>query len=325
MSSIREIAVKAKVSPGTVSRYLNQKGYMSQETKDKIERALKDMDYVPNELAINLSTNSSHMIGVILPDIEHPFFLGVIKKLVVELKKRGYGIALWTTEYNPEEERQYLERVRRNVVDGAVVMVPMLEDEEYIRLSRPLVLLDRIIDGIIDIPINHEKSGRLAAEKLYQDGCRNVLTVAGIASEKIPSYRRHTTFVQEMQRLGGKAAVLCEDWSSFEPEHHMELAQKILQEYPEVDGIYTADILGNAFYRIAGECGKTIPTDFEIISTDGVYGNSGAIIRLSAVVQPAEEIARRIAESMIDEISGKCVQQKEPIDVYMFQGDTTKG
>lgn len=324
MSSIREIAAKAKVSPGTVSRYLNKKGYMSQDTREKIEKVLQEMDYVPNELAINLSTNSSRMIGVILPDIEHPFFLGVIKKLVIELKKKGYGVILWTTEYKAEEEREYLERVRRNVVDGAVVMVPMLEDEIYQKLQRPLVLMDRDVPGIVDVPIDHETSGRLAAEKLFKDGCRNVLTVAGEPSKHIPSYNRHTTFVEEMIRLGGKASIISEEWSDFTTEHHMDLARKILKQYPDADGIYTADILGNALYRNLKENGKHVPDDFEIISTDGVFGISGAIVRLSAVVQPAEEIAKRITKSIFEQINGESGEILSPVSVRLFCADTTK-
>ena len=105
MASIREIAERAKVAPGTVSRALNNKGYISQETREKIEQALKELDYVPNELARNLYRNRSNLIGVILPDIEHPFFLGIIKKLVIELKKYQYGVVLWTTEYSRARRR----------------------------------------------------------------------------------------------------------------------------------------------------------------------------------------------------------------------------
>lgn len=323
MASIREIAERAKVAPGTVSRALNNKGYISQETREKIEQALKELDYVPNELARNLYRNRSNLIGVILPDIEHPFFLGIIKKLVIELKKYQYGVVLWTTEYS-SEEAEYLERLKRNAVDAAVIMVPVLPKSVYQKLGRPLMLLDRIVEGISYIPIDQEKSGRLAAGKLYQDGCRNVLTVIGEPSGEIPSYQRHVAFVKEMERLGGRVKVIKEEWTSFELEYHVELAKKILQEEPEADGIYAADILGTAFWKVLKEQGRRVPEDFEIISTDGVYENTNTVINLSAVIQPAEEIAKQIARNILAQIEGKESGLPELVDVYLFGGDTTK-
>lgn len=324
MASIREIAERAQVAPGTVSRALNNKGYISQETRKKIERALEELDYVPNELARNLYRNRSNMIGVILPDIEHPFFLGIIKKLVIELKKYQYGVVLWTTEYDMREEEEYLERLKRNAVDGAVIMVPVMEKDIYRNIARPIVLLDRIVEGITYIPIDQEKSGRIAARKLYEDGCRSVLTVIGEPSEEIPSYQRHVAFIDEMTKLGGSVKVIKEEWKSFDLEYHVRLAKEILSKEPEADGIYAADILGTAFWKVLKEQEKRVPGDFEIISTDGVYENTNTVINLSAVIQPAEEIAKRIAESIISQIEGKKVQEPEVVDVYLFNGDTTK-
>lgn len=324
MASIREIAERAQVAPGTVSRTLNNKGYISKETREKVEKALKELEYVPNELARNLYRNRSNMVGVILPDIEHPFFLGIIKKFVQEMKKYDYGVALWTTEYDGEEEARYLERLRRNVVDGAVVLVPVLSKEVYQTLGRPLVLLDRIVEGISYIPINQEKSGILAARKLYEDGCRNVLTVVGEESDEIPSFKRHQAFVEEMERLGGSVKVIETQWNNFDISYHQKLAEQILEQEPDADGIYTADILGTGFLKVLMRQGRKVPEEFEIISTDGIYENSNAVITLSAIIQPAEKIAKQMAESVIAQIEGREIKPPKVIDVYMYNGDTTK-
>ncbi|MCD8014564.1 MAG: LacI family transcriptional regulator [Lachnospiraceae bacterium] len=324
MANIREIAERAQVAPGTVSRALNNKGYISKKTRDKIEKALQEVDYVPNELARNLYRNRSNLIGMILPDIEHPFFLGIIKKLVIELKKHQYGVVLWLTEYSAEEERLCLERLKRNAVDGAVVFVPSLPGEEYRELGRPLVLMDRTVDGIVQVPVNQDKSGKLAARKLYEDGCRHVLTVTGEESAEIPSFRRHIAFVEETQRLGGNVKIIKEEWENFELSHYMELAEKILVQEPEADGLYAADILGTAFLKVLQKRGKNVPEDFEIISTDGIDEAGNSPIQLSAVVQPAEIIAGQIADSLMLQIANENPRQMEMVDVYLFNGDTTK-
>lgn len=323
MASIREIAQKANVAPGTVSRALNNKGYISKETREKIEKAMVEIEYVPNELARNLYRNRSNMIGVILPDIEHPFFLGIIKKLAIEMKKYRYGIVLWITEYDSSEEERYIERLKRNVVDGVVIMVPTLDKEIYQNTKRPLILMDRTVDGVYHIDIDQEKSGKLAAKQLYNDGCRNVLTVVGEESDEIPSYQRHLAFVDEMKRLGGRVTILKEEWTNFTLEYHIKAAEAILDKYPTADGLYAADILGTAFLKVLMKRGRRVPGEFEIISTDGVYENGNRVINLSAIVQPAEEIAKNIAENIIAQIEGKKVKKSDRIDVYLFNGDTT--
>ena len=130
--------------------------------------------------------------------------------------------------------------------------------------------------------------------------------------------------MKEMERLGGRVKVIKEEWTSFDLEYHVELAKKILQEEPQADGIYAADILGTAFWKVLKEQGRRVPEDFEIISTDGVYENTNTVINLSAVIQPAEEIARQIARNILAQIEGKESGLPELVDVYLFGGDTTK-
>lgn len=120
MASIREIAKKANVAPGTVSRALNNKGYISKSTREKIEKALLELEYVPNELARNLFRNRSNMVGVILPDIEHPFFMSVIMHMVKILSAHQYHVVLWPTGYDPQMELNFLDiRDARDIFDTA--------------------------------------------------------------------------------------------------------------------------------------------------------------------------------------------------------------
>ena len=112
--------------------------------------------------------------------------------------------------------------------------------------------------------------------------------------------------------------------TNFELEYYIKAAEAILDKYPEADGLYAADILGTAFLKVLMKRGRKVPEEFEIISTDGVYESGNRVINLSAIVQPAEKIAQNMAENIIAQIEGKKVKKSEQIDVYMFNGDTTK-
>jgi len=90
MASIREVAQEAGVGVGTVSRALNGSGYVSPETRKKIEKAAKKLKYTPNELARNLYHNRTGIVGVIVPDLDHPFFSSLVKHIVMVLYGQGY-------------------------------------------------------------------------------------------------------------------------------------------------------------------------------------------------------------------------------------------
>ena len=97
MAGIRDVAAYAGVGVGTVSRALNKTGYVSEETKRKIDEAVKALNYQPNELARNLYRNRSGMIGVIVPDLEHPFFAKFMKYTEMELYRYGYRAVVCNT------------------------------------------------------------------------------------------------------------------------------------------------------------------------------------------------------------------------------------
>ena len=92
MASIREVAQEAGVGVGTVSRALNGSGYVSPGTRKKIEKAAKKLNYTPNELARNLYHNKTGIVGVIVPDLDHPFFSAVVKHIEMELYGQGFAI-----------------------------------------------------------------------------------------------------------------------------------------------------------------------------------------------------------------------------------------
>ncbi len=97
MASIREVAQEAGVGVGTVSRALNGSGYVSPETRKKIEKAAKKLKYTPNELARNLYHNRTGIVGVIVPDLDHPFFSSLVKHIEMELYGQSYKTMICNT------------------------------------------------------------------------------------------------------------------------------------------------------------------------------------------------------------------------------------
>lgn len=115
MASIKEVAQKAGVGVGTVSRVINGSGYVAADTRKKIEQAISDLEYTPNELARNLFRNRTGIIGVLIPDLDHPFFSSFARETEVALYKRGYKAMICNTVGSSNRERDYL-----NMVDGII-------------------------------------------------------------------------------------------------------------------------------------------------------------------------------------------------------------
>lgn len=324
MASIREIAKKANVAPGTVSRALNNKGYISKSTREKIEKALLELEYVPNELARNLFRNRSNMVGVILPDIEHPFFMSVIMHMVKILSAHQYHVVLWPTGYDPQMELNFLDMLRRNVVDGVVIAIPLLENTVYRETGRPIVMLDKAINGVPLVRVDHEKAGCLAAEQFAACGRKHVIVTSGLKNEDIPSYQRELAFVRRCRELGIRADAYTLEWNSFRSDYAERIAKQIFEEYPKADGILTSDLFATACYRYGVQKGIRVPQELSIISTDGIYSRQYGVVSFSSVVQPSTDIAKQAADILLHQIDGKSVQgDLKVIEPYFEQGETT--
>ena len=165
MASIKDVAQKAGVGVGTVSRVINGSGYVAADTRKKIEQAISDLEYTPNELARNLFRNRTGIIGVLIPDLDHPFFSSFARETEVALYKRGYKAMICNTVGSSNRERDYLNMLDRNMVDGIITGAHTLHWKEYVNRKRTIVTLDQ--DFGPEIPMvgsDHAYGGKLAAE-----------------------------------------------------------------------------------------------------------------------------------------------------------------
>ena len=120
MASIRDVAQKAGVGVGTVSRVINGSGYVAEDTRKKIESAIRELEYTPNELARNLFKNRTGIIGVLVPDLDHPFFSAFARETEIALYKAGYKVMICNTIGSSNRELDYLNMLDRNMVDGII-------------------------------------------------------------------------------------------------------------------------------------------------------------------------------------------------------------
>ena len=121
MATLKDVAKASGLTVGTVSRVLNNRGYISDKTREKVYQVMKELNYQPNETARALSKQKSNTIGVILPNIEHPYFSKVLSCLEREAARQGYRIMLFVSRYKEEREEQCIEMCKSERVAGAVL------------------------------------------------------------------------------------------------------------------------------------------------------------------------------------------------------------
>ena len=188
MATLKDVAAKSGVTVTTVSRVLNNRGYISAETREKVYAAMKELNYQPNEIARSLSKKKSNSIGVIVPHIEHPYFARLIRYLEIESTKRGYKIILCNSQGKFEKEIDYLEMFQSYRVAGIILCSSSVDIGKFISLNIPVVSIERLVDvGTTSVECDNYQGGVLAAKHLIERGCKHLIHFSGIEDERMPA------------------------------------------------------------------------------------------------------------------------------------------
>ena len=325
MASIKDVANKAGVGVGTVSRYLNETGYVSDEAREKITKAISELNYTPNELARNLFKKRTGIVAILIPDLSHPFFCEFTKYCEIELYKHHYKTMVCNTIQESDREKDYIDMLNRHIVDGIITGVHSLDMKEYLNLQHPILALDRYIgDSIPIVGSNHQKGGMMAAQTFLQKGCRHVVQVRTSMKVPTPAHDRHTALHNYLSLNGVQVDTVELAWNHFDFPYFAETAARILDQYPDMDGMFGSDFAAIAVLREAMSRGYQIPRDIKIIAYDGTYITDTVYPSLTVIAQPIEQLAKCSVESILQMIAGQPLSQNRLIfDVSLKPGQTT--
>lgn len=329
MATIQDVARHAQVGVGTVSRVLSGKGYVKQETREKIEKSIAELNYTPNQMARNLFFHKSGIVAVIVPDAGHPFFSQLVNAVEVALCEKGYQTMICNTYYKENYELRYLDMLKQQRVDGIIFASHTTQDiSQYRNIRRPIVALDRKLgDDIPCVMSDHKTGGRLAAEELIRSGCKNILQVGDIkAKDQVftPSQERYKVFAETLEEHGINCLTWDEKWPTSDTAYYQKAADEILDEYPDVDGIFATDMIIMALMQAALMRGKQIPEQLKFVAYDGTSAIGLIYPRITAVVQPISRLAQTAVQLVVDQIDEKTIEEKRiELPVRLCLGDTT--
>lgn len=323
MATIKDVAKVAGVTVTTVSRVLNNRGYISDATRKKVHDAMEELDYKPNELARSLFRKKSNLIGLIIPDVSHPFFGELSKHIEYYAYEKGYKILLCNSYQDSAKEKDYIEMLKRNQVDGIIMGSHALETSEYTNINLPLVAIDRnLSDKIPFVTSDNYHGGVLATNLLINKGCKKLAHISGPLELNTPANNRYKAFIDVTKEKNIDGIVIQGKLDTF--EGYKKIIFKLFKDYPNIDGIFaSSDIIAASIISVAHSLGKKITTDLKIVGYDDVSTASLVFPTLTTIKQPIENIGRLAIEILINQIEKKPVNMENILPIKLIERMTT--
>lgn len=325
MATLKDVAEKTGLTIGTVSRVLNNRGYISEKTRQNVYAAMKELNYQPNEVARGLSKKSTNTIGVIVPHIRHPYFAELISNIENEARKAGYKILLFNSQAKEKKEWECMEVCAASRVSGIVLCSGNVGVEEFKGLHVPLITIERDLEnGTAMVACDNELGGRLATRHLLEQGCRNLIHISGVAETAMPADDRATGFRSECEKEGAKYEIITTNALAYSQMEYGKILEKALLENKDVDGIFaSSDIIAAQLLQICHTHGIDVPRDLKIVGFDDVNVSALTSPPITTIHQPIKEMAKEAVSLLTRAVAGELIPSRTTLPVSLVKRGTT--
>jgi LacI family transcriptional regulator len=310
---MKDIADDLGLSVVTVSKVLRGHPDIGEETRKKVLKRVKELDYQPNTLARSLVTGRSYLIGLIVPDLLYPFFAEVAKALSSAIRKKGYSLILSSSEEDPDLERQEIRQLLARRLDGLVIASTGTSVEQFALMAsrkEPYVLIDRDLPGISAnyVGIDDEAAGRIATEHLLDIGCRRIAHIRrpenSAGAGRYEGYRK--ALISHGLPVPADYVIDRSHVDAHGLEHGAEAMRLLLRLNPKPDGVfcYNDQMAIGAIDAIV-EQGLRVPEDIAVIGCGNLHYSLSLRIPVTSIDQHSAEIGEHAAEILLSLIESK--------------------
>lgn len=319
--SIYDVAKKAGVSIATISRALNNSKFIKDQTKDKVLKVIKELDYRPNYFAKNLVKKTSKTIGLLIPDIINPVFPEMAKGISDKAFLKKYTVFLCNTNSSVEKEVELLKNLLEKHVAGIIFISTEMcnrkgDFEHYIYLKNkniPTILINGALEDI-DIPfvrINEVRAGYIATVHMLKKGLRKIAFLGG-SSNSIPTCEKLKGYKKAFKEFGiliDKKYIILDH---HEVENCFKNTIKLLEMSDRPEGIITAsDILAIEVIKASNVKGFSVPKDLKVIGFDDISFSSSYSPSITTISQPKYEMGAIALDMLINIIEKKDLLERK--------------
>lgn len=309
MATLRDVAREADVSVSTVSRVFNEPDKVRDDTRQRVQQAVDELGYRPSRVArrLRLENGLAHMLGLVIPDIQNPFFADLARGVEDIAQANGYTVIVNNSDEDSAKQRLCLETLRTESVDGVIVPPVREQDEDIDTLARsgvPVVCVDRRMRMIAydTIVSDNVRGAYEAVTHLIENGHRRIGFIGGIPTISTTVERR-----EGYEKALADNGIDVDRMLIREGDSRQESGRSLAESLLDMDEIPTALFSGNNLMTLGAlEAihlrGLRIPQDISIVAYDDVPWALALNPPLTAVDQPGYEMGRRAAEMLLQRI-----------------------
>ncbi len=315
MPTIVEVAKHARVSIATVSNVIRGTRRVSPALQERVQAAIRELDYSPNEIARSLKVKQTRMLALVLPDITNPFFPEIIRGAEDTAFERGYFLLTANTDEQIGRERRIVSALRSYRVDGILLASAPGKDSNHIRSVMrggiSIVCLDRTVAGIKTdaVLLDNVRGGRECVRHLIQRGHSKIAIITGSLALQtgIERLRGYEEALREADIEIDPGLVLEGD---FREESGYRLGKQLLQHRVRPTAIFVCNgVMTLGVLKALEEAGVQCPDDIALATFDDLAMDRSFHPHLTAVVQPGYEMGARAATILMDRVEGKLTNE----------------
>jgi LacI family transcriptional regulator len=314
------------VAPITVSRVINRSGYVSLETRARVEAVIAELDYVPNTLARSFRSRKTRVLALVLTDITNPFWTTVARGVEDVANQNGFNVILCNTDEDETKQADYLRVLLQKRADG-FLLVPVRNTPEPVKLIQrqnvPVVVLDRQVEGVqVDVVRGDSEEGayRLVQYVLSQ-GHRRIAVLAGPANistavQRVDGYRR------ALRQAGLDACAERVYYGEYDQTSGCRMAEQALAAEPRPTALFAANnFIAIGAMRAVRQAGLRVPEDMGLVCFDDVPSWLTIDPFLTVAAQPAYAMGQRATELLLARLSGpasdECQEIVLPVEIVI--------
>ncbi|MEC7452053.1 MAG: LacI family DNA-binding transcriptional regulator [Pseudomonadota bacterium] len=310
MPTIYQVAERAGVSLSTVSRVLNGKASVNKVLKERVEKAVKELNYRPNSVARSLANNRTDSVGVLVPELNAPFFGDLMQAVESTLRAADKHVIISVGRNCLETEKDAVEFLISRNCDALIMHAEALSDEYLLELNQsklPVALVNRQVEGLPEActSLDNEKGGYLATRHLLELGHKDIAYISGPTDKCDASLRLegHKRALSEAGLPINPQLIFNGDYS--EEDGKIGLLELMARDVPFTALVCANDWMASGAISCARDLGMSLPHDLSVVGFDDVVFAHHVFPRLTTVSNPIAEMAEMSAKYILNKVYGQ--------------------
>lgn len=325
--TIQHVARRAKVSTATVSHVINDTRFVSDVLTARVNEAIVELGYIPNQIIASLRKQKSYLIGVVIPSITNETYGKLVESIQMELMPHGYNVMVCSTSYSEDLEYNAFETLMMKQCDAIIAVPTRIQENTVGRVAErgiKCIVLDREAKdyAVYNILLDNYAGVVVLMNHLKELGHRHIAYIDRKVTMSHSQSQRQA-YEDQIAKFGCSEPII-ETATSFSYEGGYEAAKKLLRVHPEITAImgYFDHVAQGAIRAIWDE-GLRVPQDISVAGFDAMPFTSFTVPRLTSLQFPVEQIAKKITNEILRESKGSAIYRHTVIGTKLIIGEST--